>query len=129
MVMASLALLGGILAGWATDDAGTAALVSALGVLIAAWSARPTPGAFVAPARSRGSVPAALRGAQFRAELGGYRPADVDAVLELLAHHAERAGGVRATDVRDVRFRRSLRGYDRAEVEQLLDDVVDPHAG
>jgi DivIVA domain-containing protein len=26
-------------------------------------------------------------------------------------------------------FGSRFRGYDRAEVEQLLDDVVDPHAG
>lgn len=126
--MGSVAIFGGVLAGWATGDAVTAALVGALGVLIAAWTARPSPGALAAPARRRGSAAASLRGARFGAEIGGYRPADVDAVLEILADHAERAGRIHPNDVRDLRFRRSLRGYRRAEVDGLLEDVVDPHA-
>jgi DivIVA domain-containing protein len=55
----------------------------------------------------------------------GYRVAEVDIVADRLARYLETGEGVSVAQVRSVAFRMQLRGYDEAQVDALLDGVVD----
>jgi len=55
----------------------------------------------------------------------GYRVDEVDIVADRLARYLETGEGVSVAQVRTVAFRMQLRGYDEAQVDAVLDGVVD----
>jgi DivIVA domain-containing protein len=63
----------------------------------------------------------ALRAVQFREQLRGYAPQQVDDALEALVARVEAGGEIRAVDLDGLEFRRArLRGYHRGDVEEFV---------
>lgn len=55
----------------------------------------------------------------------GYRIDEVDIVADKIAGYLEHGSGVTVEQVRSVAFRMQRRGYDEAQVDAVLDAVVD----
>jgi len=55
----------------------------------------------------------------------GYRPADVDAFARLISAYFEQGRALPVETVRTIAFRSTYRGYREAQVDLLLDSVVE----
>lgn len=69
-----------------------------------------------------------LRSDEFRSSWWGYSVDDVDGFLETLAIAIE-AGRSPAPTYREAQFRRSVRGYERAQVDSYLRQFVSEYGG
>ena len=55
----------------------------------------------------------------------GYRPADVDTFSRRLSAYFEQGRSLPVETVRTIAFRSTFRGYHEAQVDMLLDTVID----